>query len=83
MKFKPQARLEKWCAVLFAGQKRYMGEIVGHPTRQDGLPCCTTDIVKIHEDGKIETKNTIYTLGEFDEKLQEKMNILGLGADND
>jgi hypothetical protein len=69
--------------VTFAGQRRYLGEIQGHPTRANGLPCCTTDIVKIHENGTIETRNTVYTLGKFDQKLQDKMNLLGLGAEGD
>lgn len=79
-RIKPRARLENWCVVSVNGASRYYGAVYGHPKYPNGTPICTTT-TKIHEDGSVESDNTIYVLGVFSPEVQAQMNANGLKAE--
>ena len=49
---------------------RIQGAVYDHPTRPDGQHITTSSVVNV-EDGKVTTRNSVYTLGEPDPKFVE------------
>lgn len=46
--------------------RQLVGTIVhGHPWHEPGTEVVTSDIVKEHEDGTLETRNTIYKVEDY------------------
>jgi len=78
------ARLDGW-ALINLGPQRYAGIVSGHPKLPDGQQIFTSEVEKIlpGENGeamRIETRNTIYILGEFDQELSDQLIAVGLSA---
>lgn len=80
-KVKKTARLDGWVTLNLGGEKRFAGIVSGHRKLSDGEEIFTSEVSRIfQEDGvtKIETRNTIYTLGQYDEKLYTKLRDAGM-----
>ena len=85
---KPTARLDKWSVIQLEGSTRYLGIVSGHPKLKDGEEIFTSALIRKFQDGeevipadatpgqwRIETKNTIYILGEPDSELAVKYGL--------
>lgn len=80
-KVKKTARLDGWATLNLGGEKRFAGAVSGHHKLLDGEEIFTSEVSRIfQEDGvtKIETRNTIYTLGQYNEKLYTKLRDAGM-----
>jgi len=77
---KQTAHLDKWSSIqLGDGHVRYLGVVTGHPTLPEGEEIFTSPVIQVLEEGKrVETKNTVYTLGEPSSVSFDK--IAGLAA---
>jgi hypothetical protein len=82
MKPKQSAHLDKWSTIqLGDGHVRYLGIVTGHPTLPEGEEIFTSPVVDVREEDGIkivETRNTVYTLGEPSSESFDK--IAGLAA---
>ena len=87
MKIKPRVRLDKWCQFYVFNNPHIAGIPTGHPKLPDGQVMFSSEIVNYKvEDGKwveAESQNTIFILGEYDQKLETETNeVLGYTNDN-
>ena len=57
---KPVVRLDNW----IRAETFLCGEVYDHPRFRDGERVITSTIINELEDGRIETRNTVYVLGE-------------------
>ena len=81
MKTKPTARLDKWATITLYDELRYCGIVSGHRKLSEGEEIFTSKVEKISDDGKtVETRNTIYTLGEFSQELQDRLAGYGIST---
>ena len=81
---KQTAKLDKWATVVIVGELRYAGTVSDHPKIEDGTLIYTSKVERVYEkDGvpMVETRNTVYTLGEFSSDLAANMKALGMSGD--
>jgi hypothetical protein len=80
---KQTAKLDKWATVIIVEDLRYAGTVSGHPKIEDGTLIYTSNVLRVYEeDGvkMVETRNTVYTLGEFSPDLAANMRTLGMNG---
>ena len=56
------------------GSRKIVGEVFGHPKKEDGAEVITSRIItigKFEEGSVIETRNTLYKLGKMSEEYAE------------
>jgi hypothetical protein len=73
---KPEYKIEKWAVVTLSGRKYLVGQIQGHPNCTPGKQHITSPIVKHHSDTLVETKNSMYHLGEPDEWVKQFAKVM-------
>jgi hypothetical protein len=78
---KQTARLDGWVTLKLGDTQRFAGIVSGHPTLPDGQEIFTSEVNRIFQEDnvtKVETRNTIYTLGQYSETLFKKLHDVGM-----
>ena len=73
---KPEYRIEKWSVVTYGARKHLMGHIQNHPNCTTGKLHLTSPIVQWISDDVVETRNSIYRLGEVEKWYSQLKGIM-------
>ena len=73
---KPEYRIEKWAVVTYGTRKHLMGQIQDHPNCTPGKLHVTSQIVRWISDDVVETRNSIYRLGEVEKWYSQLKGIM-------
>lgn len=87
---KPEVKLDKWVVTFFVNTARLGGIVSGHSRLPDGDEIFTSPVEKWTENKdaagrisiQVETRNTIYNLGEFGTELRERLEREGMTVGN-
>lgn len=78
---KQTARLDGWVTLKLGNTQRFAGIVSGHPKLPDGEEIFTSEVNRIFQEDdvtKLETRNTVYTLGQYSEELFKKLKDVGM-----
>ena len=82
---KPEVKLDKWVVIFFGSSPRLAGIVYGHPRLPDDDEIFTSLIENWTDTDtgtRVETKNTIYNLGEFGTELRDRLEREGMTVGN-